>query len=185
MPDLNSLSQNNSVQKQVEEIFNQLASGDITGTKFKSLRGGPVEVVVSNRVKWPHEFVLLGSNKERIQNDQLTTVQWVAGYCCILREGRDPMIREQMLDYLISLMEDPHDFSWDATRASHAVLLCRMEQGEVKTYLETDKLDRIRRANAQRHVSAPSTDSKNLQKKVKKFKSGQLYIFQSRYMHAY
>ena len=117
-------------------------------------------------MKWPHEFVFSGSNKERIQYNQLTTVQWVAGYCCILREGRDPMIREHMLDYLISLMEDPHDLSWDGARASHAVLLCRMEQGEVKTYLETDKLDKIRQANAQRHVSAP-TNSKKLQKKAK------------------
>ena len=75
-----------------------------------------------------------------------------------------------MLDYLISLMEDAHDFSWDAARASHTVLLCRMELGEV-SYSETDKLDRIRRANAQRHVTAPSVDSKNSQKK-----GGQLYI---------
>ena len=40
-------------------------------------------------------------------------------------------------------MEDANDFSWDAARTSHAVLLCRMEQGEVKGSGETDKLDRI------------------------------------------
>ena len=155
LPDLHAIRQDQSVQKQVEDRLKQLASGDTTGTKIKSLRGGPVEVVVPNRVKWPHEFVLSGSNKERIQYDQLTTVQWVAGYCRILREERDQKIKDHMLDYLISLMDDAHDFSWDAAMASHAVLLCRMEQGEVKSYLETDKLDRIRRANAQRHVSSP------------------------------
>ena len=48
-----------------------------------------------------------------------------------------------MLDYLIALMEDANDFSWDAARASNAVILCRMEQGEVKNYKETEKLDRI------------------------------------------
>ena len=124
----------------------QVACGDTTGTKINSLRGGggPVEVVVLNCVKWPHEFVLSGSNKERIQYDQLTTVQWVAGCCYILREERDPKIKEHMLDYLISLMVDANDFSWVAAIASHAVLLCRMEQGEVKSYSETDKLDRIR-----------------------------------------
>ena len=53
-------------------------------------------------------------------------------------------------------MEDANDFSWDAARARHAVLLCRMEQGEVKNYCDTDKLDRIRRANAQRHVTTLS-----------------------------
>ena len=45
-----------------------------------------------------------------------------------------------------------NNFSWDAAKASHAVLLCRMEQGEVVSYQEIDKIDRIRRANAQRHI---------------------------------
>ena len=65
----------------------------------------------------------------------------MAGYCRILREEQEPQVRGHMLDYLIALMEDAHDFSWDAARASHAVLLCRMEQGEVKNYTETEKLD--------------------------------------------
>ena len=64
-------------------------------------------------------------------------------------------------------MEDANDFSWDVARASHAVLLCRMEQGEVKNYCDTDKLDRIRRANAQRHVTTSSTEGQNSQKKSK------------------
>ena len=57
-----------------------------------------------------------------------------------------------MLDYLISLLDDANDFSWDAAKASHAVLICWMEQGEVKDYTQTDKIDRIRRANPQRHL---------------------------------
>ena len=72
-----------------------------------------------------------------------------------------------MLDYLIALMEDANDFSWDAARASRAVLLCRMEQGEVKNYTETEKLDRIRQANAQRHVVDTSEEVLNFQKKAK------------------
>ena len=44
-----------------------------------------------------------------------------------------------MLDYLISLFDDANDFSWDAAKASHTVLLCRMEQGEVKDYSQTEK----------------------------------------------
>ena len=57
-----------------------------------------------------------------------------------------------MLDYLVSLMDDATDFSWDAAKASHAVLLCRMEQGEIQDYSQIDKIDRIRRANAKKHV---------------------------------
>ena len=41
-----------------------------------------------------------------------------------------------------------------------------MEQGEVKNYTETEKLDRIRRANAQRHVTNTSEEVSNFQKKA-------------------
>ena len=53
-----------------------------------------------------------------------------------------------MLEYLISIMDDANDLSWTFAKASHAVLLCRMEQGEVKDYSDTLAIDRIRRANA-------------------------------------
>ena len=36
-----------------------------------------------------------------------------------------------MVDYIISLFDDANDFSWDAVKASHTFLLCRMEQGEI------------------------------------------------------
>ena len=73
-----------------------------------------------------------------------------------------------MLDYLIALLEDTQDFSWDAAKASHAVLLCRMEQGEIESFQQVDKIDRIRRANAQRHVAniPVSTSSKPKNKTV-------------------
>ena len=44
-----------------------------------------------------------------------------------------------MLDYVISLFDDVNDFSWDVAKASHAVFLCRIEQGEVKEYSQIDK----------------------------------------------
>ena len=174
MPNLTDLRNDAFIQSQVDQRLKDLTNPDCTGTKIKSLGGGgggggggPVEVVVPNRVKWPQEFVLSGFKKERIQYDQLTVVQWVAGYCRILREEQNPQVKEHMIDYLIALMEDAHDFSWDAARASHAVLLCRMEQGEVKNYSETEKLDRIRRANAQRHVISSTNEGQNSQKKFK------------------
>ena len=54
--------------------------------------------------------------------------------------------REHLLDYVIDLLDDTTDFFWASTKASHAVLLCHMEQGE--SWLETEKIDGIRRAHA-------------------------------------
>ena len=84
--------------------------------------------------------------------------------------GKNFSLRENMLDYLIFLFDDANDISWDAAKASHVVLLCRMEQGEIKDYSQTQKIDRIRRANAQRHnvhTSGGQNHKKSSQKQMK------------------
>ena len=72
-----------------------------------------------------------------------------------------------MLNYVIDLLDDAQDFSWTAAKASHAVLLCRMEQGEVSGYDKVDRIDRITRANVQKHVIGhpPSSSEPNNAKK--------------------
>ena len=89
--------------------------------------------------------------------------QWVAGFSCIIREESHPNIRNHMLEYMTDLMEDSHDFGWSAAKASHAVLLCRMEDAKV-TWGETNKIGHIRRAHAQRiapHSFGSSNSKKN------------------------
>ena len=54
---------------------------------------------------------------------------------------------------------------WTAAKASYVVLLCRMEQGEISEYTQTDLVDRVRRAHAQRHiVPTASNSSQNVRK---------------------
>ena len=61
--------------------------------------------------------------------------------------------KEHMLDYVFNLLDDATDFSWASAKASHATLLCRMEQGKITgDWQEIEKIDRVRRAHAQRHV---------------------------------
>ena len=155
VPSLQAIKQDQQIQAQVDQRLRQLADIAQTGTcnKVKSQRGGQVDVFVRTRVKWPHEFVLSGSSKERISYDQLTMPQWMAGFCRTMREETNQNLKDHMLNYLIDLMDDANDFSWSAAKASHAVLLCRMEQGEVTGYDQIDRIDRIRRANAQKHVT--------------------------------
>ena len=113
--------------------------------------------MVKNRIKWPHEYILSGLNKEKVSYDQLSVTQWVAGFGRTMRDELDPEIRQHMLEYMISLMDDANDFSWISAQASHVVLLCRMEHREVKLYSDTLAIDRIRRANAQKHVTVSQT----------------------------
>ena len=76
-----------------------------------------------------------------------------------------------MLDYLIALLDDSNDFLWQVAKASHAVLLCCMEKGEVNSWSDTEKIDRIKRANAQRDVVP--TQASNSSQKFRKNQSGQ------------
>ena len=167
LPDLAALRQDSFIQKQVEQRLKELtALQSGTDKKIKSQRGG-VEVMVKNRIKWPHEFVLTGNTKERVSYDQLTPIQWMAGFCRTMKEEKNSEMKEHMLDYVIALLEDANDFSWGAAKASHAVLLCRMEQGEVSDFSDTLKIDRIRRANAQKHTTSNTSVLQN--PSVKKF----------------
>ena len=139
------------VQERLKQLSENLSQGK---EKIKFQRGGGVDVYVNNTVKWPHEFVLMGTNKERITYDQLSPVQWMAGFCRTIRDHPDVKIRDHMLDYVIHLLDDAQDFSWSAAKAIHAVLLCRMEQGKVTGWSDCDKIYRIRCAHAQRHVAS-------------------------------
>ena len=79
---------------------------------------------VNNKVKWPHEFVLSGKIKDRVFYNHLSPIQWMAGFCRIIIEESNVQTKENMLDYVL---DDAHDFSGASAKASHAVLLCRME----------------------------------------------------------
>ena len=48
-----------------------------------------------------------------------------------MREEQNLKNKDAMLDNLLKLLDDSNDFSWSAAKASHAVVLCRMEQGKI------------------------------------------------------
>ena len=63
VPSLQKIRYDPNIQVQVDQYLRaELADISQTGisNKVKSQRGGQVEVLVRNRVKWPHEFVLAG-----------------------------------------------------------------------------------------------------------------------------
>ena len=92
--------------------------------------------------------------------------QWVAGFVRCIHEEKQACNRAAMLDYLGNLMEDASDFSWEAAKASHAILLINME-GDRLNWGDTDKIDRIRRAHAQRHITPQYSATRPFGKKSK------------------
>ena len=156
IPDLHVLRNSEIIQRKVDarlrelEVINE-TSGMHLSTKLKSKRGGPVDVYVKHKVAWPHEAILGGTNRSRVTYDQLTLSQWVQGFCKNILDEKDEGKRERMVAYMADLMEDCTDFTWSGAKAAHAVLCCEFERGTV-TWHDTAKIDRIRRAHAQKHV---------------------------------
>ena len=170
VPSLGYLRENESVQSEVDKHLAELERLNETATRgrLKSQRGGPSDFSVKRMVDWPPNFILTGSRKTRPTYHDLTITQWVSGFVRCIQEEKSGAARECMLDYLGNLMEDASDFSWEAAKASHAIALTNMEADRLK-WTDTDKLDRICRAHAQRHVNVGQTvNSKALNLKKQK-----------------
>ena len=91
--------------------------------------------------------MLSGQTKDRIAYNQLSPIQWMAGFCRTIREESDLKTKDFMLNYVTNLLDDATDFSWASAKASHAVVLCRMEQREIQSWSQTYKIDRVCRAH--------------------------------------
>ena len=120
---LEALRHYRSIQDQVKARIRQLSDTDVKGTdpKYKSQRGGSMDIFVKERVKWPHEFVMAGSTKDRITYNQLNIPQWMSGFCRILRDENCQKTSNDMLDYLIALLDDSITF---CGRQPRAAILC-------------------------------------------------------------
>ena len=106
---------------------------------------------MKNKVSWPHEAILDGVSRQRVTYDQLSLTQFVQGFCKNIMEESCNDRRYTMVSYLSDLMEDATYFSWQSAKAAHAVLLCEIERGSLQ-WEDMDRIDRIQRAHAQKHV---------------------------------
>ena len=71
------------LQEKVEKRIKELVqSSHCQGKlKYKSQRGGDIDIQVKHKVHWPHEAILGGTARQRVSYDQLTLTQWVQGFC--------------------------------------------------------------------------------------------------------
>ena len=158
---LSSLQTSQRIHVEVDERLRHLAHLSMDQGKLKSQRGGGI-FLLKNKYHVPQNHILGGQSKARVSYDGLSWCQWMAGFATIAREESDLDTKNAMLEYLADLMEDANDFSWASAKGSHAMLLCKMEEGKLQ-WSDTLKIDRIRRAHAQRFTQQNQTQ--NSQKK--------------------
>ena len=99
IPPLDRLCEEARIQTEVQNRLRQFADNAKPGTeKMKSLRGGSVDVFVSKRVKWAHEFVLSSQNKQFVYN-HLSPIQWMAGFAEV--SGMNPMCIQKKIRWVM------------------------------------------------------------------------------------
>ena len=107
------------------------------------------------KVKWPQDLAFIGTHRRRPSYEQLTAMQWLLGFLRIREEEKDPLIKEHMIQYVTELTQDACDFSWEAAKGAHSVLLHRMADGVVD-WSNITEVQKIRQTYAQtnsvRHV---------------------------------
>ena len=157
IPTTKFLKTSKHIQDAVDVRLQELTKLNEQG-KFKSQRGNNDQVTVKQQIPWPQNYILSGTSKTRVSYDSLSTFQWMAGFSAIIREEKNVKIKNAMLEYMTDIMEDAQDFGWATAKGAHALILCRMEEGKVN-WLSSDKLDRLRRAHAQKIVSNNANNS--------------------------
>ena len=104
-------------------------------------------------------------------------------FCHTTRDEKSLDIREYMLDYVMHQLEDAVDFSLAAAKASHAFLLRRIEQNEIASWKEVDKIDRVRHAHTQIHVPQQVTRSGQNKLNSNKFALCVYFVFSQKQSH--
>ena len=122
-----------------------------------------MDVLIKNRVRWSHEYVLSGLNKEQVSYDQLNVTQWVAGFGQTMREESDPNLRQHMLDYLIAwVMQMTFPGLWPRPATPFCCVGWNREKLKIfLTFLQ-------QQANAQKHVPNSQTASSTMTNSFKR-----------------
>ena len=98
---------------------------------------------------------MAGTSKNRVSYDILSIFQWISGFCSIIKEETNVKTKNAMLEYVSDIMDDAQDFDWASIKGAHALSLFKMEEGKLDWHM-TSRLDRLRKAHAQKLVSGPN-----------------------------
>ena len=165
IPSLQQLRQANDIHTKVQRKYQELE--DTAGHGNQGNLDLLLEVLSKKqkqdkiKVQWPQDLAFVGSMRKRPTYEQLTICQWLIGFMRIRQEEQDPVIKENMSDYVTELLQDACDYGWDSAKGAHSVLLHRMQDGVV-TWHNVKEIHKIRKRYAHTVVNSSVSDKKVL-----------------------
>ena len=135
LPSLQELQQASDIQRQVHDRYQQLernaqhSSGIDYNSLFELFKNVEKSKSVEKKLKWPNDHVYIGTDRKKPTYDQLDECQWMLGFLRQRQSESNQVIRENMIEYLVELLQDAVDFSWPSAKGSHYVLIHRLADG--------------------------------------------------------
>ena len=157
LPSFEELRSDEKIQAEVQRRLHQydnVSRLESRGKVHDFLKSGRYRQGV-HRVKkivhWPQDHCSVPYGSKQPMYDDLNVLQWSQGFIqCVLDESNDK-IKENMLKYFVSAMQDSIELSFVTTKRAHGLILQEMEKGSL-TWLQADKIEKIRSRNTQRMV---------------------------------
>ena len=148
-PPLQTLNNTASIQRQVQERYRELETANESS---KGTLDNILEYFVKNSEKkakdpakgmWPQDHVFVGTHRRKPTYDDLDECQWLLGFLRQRQIAKSSVVRENMIEYLIDLLQDAVDFSWPAAKGAHFVVTHRIIDG-LATWENLDSVQKIR-----------------------------------------
>ena len=175
-PTVQNLRNDSSLQRMVEQRLRAMgvsARGDSDSEdedrgsskkgkrKAKSGRVKTAADFIKVEMEWPHFHVFRGASRKPAKYDEINLAEFVYGYLSIVLESeQSPAIGRRMLQHLRGLMMDTSEYSFEAARNCHAIVMQQLEQTRI-TWDDADKMVELRKTYAQRGHAAEATATAN------------------------
>ena len=162
LPTVDELHSDDKIQAEVQRRLHQYdhtSRLEAKGKAVDALKSGPFRPgvhKVRKFVNWPQDYCTVLNGSKQPTCDELHSFQWSQGYIqCVLQET-DNVVKENMLKHFISAMQGAIELSFPTVRRAHGFILQEMQRGNV-TWLQPEKVEKIRSRNTQRVVQLPNS----------------------------
>jgi hypothetical protein len=103
--------------------------------------------------EWPHDYVMVGPDKNRIYYKELNIEQFGYGYLSIMERQNNIIIKDNMITHLKNLFLDSMTVGFRRAKGAHAEVLTAMESGSFN-WGDAQAIDETRKTHTQRPLTA-------------------------------
>ena len=150
VPSLEFLKSSSAIQTEVARRLRALdadtanPSGKfISHSNGKSGRFRTFNTNIHKYIQWPQENVFIGASRKPISYDDLNPQQFILGHLITAMAADNITEKDNMINYIIKLLRESIDGSFESSLGAHAIVLQELERGTL-TWGDTQKLDELR-----------------------------------------